>query len=141
MWPTSNTWATKIRKDWLLNARDGVLSSFGYVVGVTSADIAPGMDNFVFISHATKDKPLLRHLVLAFIDAGIKVWLDKPSALDFSTAEIEQYFYHLRAGGRWEDEIDEAKREASCILVCWSKRAEGAEALIRHRVLFEEAAF
>ena len=98
-------------------------------------------DNFVFISHANKDKPLLRELVQALLDAGLKVWLDRPAGLGYSAREVETLFYRLRAGGRWEDEIDEAKRKAGCILVCWSKRAEGDEALMRHPVWFEEAAF
>ena len=99
------------------------------------------MDNFVFLSHANDDKPRLLDLVRALIDAGIKIWLDKPSKLGFSLEDIDKYFYHIRAGGRWEDEMDEAKRKSSCILVCWSKRAEGQNALMLHQVLFEEAAF
>ncbi|MFM9847490.1 MAG: TIR domain-containing protein [Hyphomicrobiaceae bacterium] len=97
-------------------------------------------DNFVFVSHANKDKPLLREVVEALLDAGLKVWLDRPAGLGYSASEVETLFYRLRAGGRWEDEIDEAKRKAGCILVCWSKRAEGDEALMRHPVWFEEAA-
>jgi hypothetical protein len=99
------------------------------------------MDQFVFVSHAVKDKPLLGELVKALIGAGIKVWIDQPSKLGFSTSEVDRYFYRIRAGGRWEREIDDAKRKASCILVCWSKHAQGAEALMHHPVWFEEAAF
>ncbi len=99
------------------------------------------MDQFVLVSHAAKDKPLLKELVAALIGAGIKIWVDKPSKLGFSVRDIERHFYRIRAGGRWEDEIDEAKRKAACILVCWSKRAEGQEALKDYPVWFEEAAF
>ena len=99
------------------------------------------MDQFVFVSHASKDKHLLRPLVQALIDVGVKVWLDAPAALGYSDTEIDRWFYRIRAGGRWDDEIDEAKRKASCILVCWSKRAEGEAALARHPVWFEEASY
>lgn len=97
------------------------------------------MDQFVFVSHASKDKHLLRPLVQALIDAGLKVWFDTPEKLDYGSDEILRLFYRIRAGGRWEDEIDEAKRLSSCILVCWSKRAEGSDALMRHPVWFQEA--
>ena len=98
-------------------------------------------DNFVFVSHAGQDKPLLRPLVQALIDAGLKVWLDTPTRLGYSAEEVERHFYRLHAGGRWGDEIDEAQGKAACILICWSKRAEGDDALKRHPVLFEEASF
>jgi hypothetical protein len=97
------------------------------------------MDNFVFISHANRDKPLLKPLVQALLGAGLKVWLDRPAGVGYSAQEIERCFYRLRAGGRWEDEVKLAKQKASCILVCWSKRAEGAEALMHHPVWFGEA--
>lgn len=97
------------------------------------------MDQFVFVSHASLDKHLLRPLVQSLLDAGLKVWFDKPEKLDYGSDEVLRLFYRLRAGGRWEDEIDEAKRLSSCVLVCWSKRAEGDDALKRHPVWFQEA--
>jgi hypothetical protein len=45
-------------------------------------------------------------------------------------------FYRIRAGGRWEDEIDEALREAGCILVCWSNtRPRRARSTETHDIL------
>jgi hypothetical protein len=78
--------------------------------------------SYVFISHASPDKPRIKPLVDALLKAGLKVWLDNPALAGFTAGEIDQ-FYRIRAGGRWEDEIDDAKREAACILVCWSKHA------------------
>jgi hypothetical protein len=82
--------------------------------------------SFVFISHASQDKPRIRRLVDALLEAGIKVWLDNPPAAGYLEHEVLS-FYRIRAGerGGWRDEINDAKREAACILVCWSKRATG----------------
>ena len=98
------------------------------------------MDHFVFLSHASKDKPLLGELVEALIDAGIKIWIDVPTELGYSARDIEVHFYRLRAGGRWEDEIDDAKRKAACILVCWSgtrrdRKPHAAPGLVRGSLL------
>ncbi len=78
--------------------------------------------SFVFISHASEDKPRVKPVVDALIKEGFKVWLDDPVAAGYS-AEEALSFYRIPAGGRWEDEIDRAKRYAACILVCWSQRA------------------
>lgn len=77
---------------------------------------------FVFISHASADKQRLRHLIEALLAADLKVWIDNPAAAGFTEEQVKT-FLRIRAGGRWEDEIDKAKREAACILVCWSKHA------------------
>lgn len=97
------------------------------------------LDSFIFVSHASKDKPLLRPLIDALIDADLKVWVDNPADLNYTPAEIDRWFYRLHAHGRWRDELDEAKRKSACILVCWSQRLEGKEALKEHPVLFGEA--
>jgi len=77
---------------------------------------------FVFISHAKNDKPRLRPIVEALWRADFKVWLDNPQDAGFTSDEIDQ-FLRLHAGGRWEDEILEALRDASAILVCWSRKS------------------
>jgi hypothetical protein len=78
--------------------------------------------SYVFISHASQDKPRVKPVVDALRAAGFKIWLDNPVAAGYSAEELPS-FYRIRANGRWEDEIDEAKREAACILICWSQRA------------------
>lgn len=81
--------------------------------------------SFVLISHASQDKPRVRPIVDALRSAGLKIWLDNPVAAGYKAEEVAS-FYRVRANGRWEDEIDDAKREAACILVCWSQRATAA---------------
>ena len=66
--------------------------------------------SFVFISHAGQDKPRVKPLVDALRAAGLKIWLDNPVAAGYSAEEVAG-FYRIRANGRWEDEIDDAKRE------------------------------
>jgi len=78
--------------------------------------------SYVFISHASPDKLRIRPIVVALRNAGLQVWLDNPVAAGFSASEVES-FHRIRAGGRWEDEIDQAKKQAACILVCWSSHA------------------
>jgi tetratricopeptide (TPR) repeat protein len=78
--------------------------------------------SYVFISHASPDKLLLKPVIEALLKAGLKIWIDNPAAAGFGADEVDQ-FHRIRAGNRWEDEIDHAKKEAACILVCWSKHA------------------
>ncbi|HWA91121.1 MAG TPA: toll/interleukin-1 receptor domain-containing protein [Rhizomicrobium sp.] len=77
---------------------------------------------FVFVSHAGPDKPRLKPLVEALMDAGLKLWIDNPAALGLAPERLRE-FYRIRAGARWQDEIDEALRQSACVLVCWSKEA------------------
>jgi tetratricopeptide (TPR) repeat protein len=78
--------------------------------------------SFVFVSHASPDKRRVRPVVDALLEAGLKVWIDNPAAAGYSEEEIKR-FHRIRAGNRWEDEIDDAKKDASCILVCFSRHA------------------
>jgi tetratricopeptide (TPR) repeat protein len=81
-----------------------------------------GHMSFVFVSHASPDKRRVRPVVDALLEAGLKVWIDNPAAAGYSDEEVKR-LYRIRAGNRWEDEIDDAKKEASCILVCFSRHA------------------
>ncbi|MGE0595518.1 MAG: toll/interleukin-1 receptor domain-containing protein [Hyphomonadaceae bacterium] len=96
--------------------------------------------SYVFISHASPDKPRIRPVVDALMAAGFKIWLDNPAATGYRAEEIRK-FYRIRAGGRWEDEIDDALRGAACVLVCWSSKAvtEKALKLKERSVWFNEA--
>lgn len=76
---------------------------------------------FVFVSHANKDKKAIRYIVEALIANGIKVWLDNPRKMGFTRDEIQQHFVNLRGGERWRDQIHDAANAAMCMLVCWSK--------------------
>ncbi|WP_408591280.1 toll/interleukin-1 receptor domain-containing protein [Novosphingobium sp.] len=78
--------------------------------------------SFVFISHASQAKPRVKPLIDRLRAEGFKIWLDNPEATGYSKEEAKT-FYRIDAAKRWQDEIEEAKRRADCILVCWSKHA------------------
>ncbi|MEM6625115.1 MAG: TIR domain-containing protein [Pseudomonadota bacterium] len=77
---------------------------------------------FVFVSHARTDKPKIKAIVDALIsgDDPIKVWLDNPSVMGYSQAEIEASFIDLHGGGRWDDQINDALEASMCVLACAS---------------------
>ena len=77
--------------------------------------------SFVFVSHASDDKPRIRHLVDALIARGHKVWLDQPLKLGYAPEEVRAHFHRLHAGRSYLDEIDEALRAASVVVVCFSR--------------------
>jgi formylglycine-generating enzyme required for sulfatase activity len=84
------------------------------------------MQQFVFISHSSKDKPRLRPLVDALITSGIKVWIDKPHELGYRHAEIKKHFEdehsvrRLEAGVEWQRGINAALPNANIVLGVWS---------------------
>jgi hypothetical protein len=80
---------------------------------------------FVFVSHASRDKSLVRPIVEALIERNIKVWVDNPDKMGFSARDIERDFHRLHAGGRWRDEIHDALTTAAVVLVCWSRNSTG----------------
>lgn len=80
--------------------------------------------SFVFISHASQDKPAIRHIVDALIAKGHKIWLDKPNDMGYAPDEIDAHFFRIHAGKPYRQAIDEALREAGAVLVCWSKNAK-----------------
>jgi hypothetical protein len=77
---------------------------------------------FVFVSHASPDKPLIRHVVDKLIASGLRVWVDDPARLGYGLDQIQKHFIHLHANRQWQDEIDEAIRKAGAVLVCFSRR-------------------
>jgi formylglycine-generating enzyme required for sulfatase activity len=96
---------------------------------------------FVFTSHSSKDKALLKPLTEALIEADIKVWIDKPEKLGYTTDQVERDFLRLHAGKQWEEEIDEAHCKSGVVLAVWSKNviaAFGPNASESGRVLRDE---
>jgi hypothetical protein len=71
---------------------------------------------FVFVSHANVDKPLIRPIVDALIKSKLKVWLDNPAAMGFSAKEIKADFYHIKTGGEWLSAIRDGVRDAGAVL-------------------------
>jgi hypothetical protein len=79
--------------------------------------------SFVFISHASSDKPKIKHIVDKLIASEIKVWLDDPTApaLRYGAQEIKAHFHRIHAGGPFYDQIKEALRQSDVVLVCFSE--------------------
>ena len=83
---------------------------------------------FVFVSHASVDKPYIRFIVDALLAADLLPWVDKPSKLGYSGEELDRIL-RLHAGQSWHAQLVDAAEQAGCMLVCWSKRALEARAL------------
>ena len=93
---------------------------------------------FVFVSHASRDKPLIRFVVEALVDSGIGVWLDNPEAVGFSPDYIQQNFQRLKPGPRWLDQIHDALEASKCVLACCTAKIQNhsialAQAPLRQR--------
>lgn len=88
------------------------------------------MQQFVFVSHASKDKierpAALRRLLDALTDSNIKVWIDNPARLGYTPEDIERRFLRLKAGIAYEQEIDEARNQAGVVLGVWSRNVTAA---------------
>lgn len=72
---------------------------------------------FVFISHASDDKPRIAPLVVQLQRAGLRIWFDRPD-------EISPNFQadgSIEVGDNWRTSIDDALGECGCVLVFWSK--------------------
>lgn len=63
----------------------------------------------IFLSYATEDRLKAASLVKLFQEAGWTVWWDR----------------HIEGGERWEPSIFDAVREASCVVVIWSRDSVG----------------
>lgn len=75
----------------------------------------------VFVSHANTDKPALRSIVQALIDAKLRVWLDDPLALGYSHEQIQMHFAKLDAGLPWREQIANGLNAAHCIIGCGTR--------------------
>jgi hypothetical protein len=52
---------------------------------------------FVFVSHASRRKPLIKPIVDALLEAKIRVFVDNPQEMGYGGAELRQ-FVRLQAG-------------------------------------------
>lgn len=81
---------------------------------------------FVFISHASEDKPRIRSLVKALAFEGIQLWLDRPgyggSHFNFDQEFILRHNIRaLQSGKLWPEQLSDALNEASAVLLCISR--------------------
>lgn len=95
--------------------------------------------SFVFLSHAGEDKPNLTAVIMALMDAGLKVFVDDPTKLNVPEP-VMSALLRIPAGERWEVVLDRQQRAASCILVCFSKNyaTESARAGATRVIAIEE---
>lgn len=79
----------------------------------------------VFVSHARTDKietPLLKKIVDRLIEEDtFSIWLDNPRALGYTEPETDKHFFRLSADAKWLPQIEQALRDAHCILACFSE--------------------
>ena len=94
------------------------------------------MRRYVFLSHANEDKPKLRELVEALLDAGIPLWIDCPEELGLG----ERYLNcgRIVAGADWQEEIRWGLENASCVLFVLSVASNSQK---RSNELFREFEF
>jgi hypothetical protein len=77
------------------------------------------MRRYVFVSHANEDKPKLRPLVEALLDAGIPLWIDRPE--EFGLGERHLRCGRIVVGADWQQEIRHALENACCVLFILSE--------------------
>jgi len=65
----------------------------------------------IFISYKREDAPMAERLHEALVEEGFKVWWDE----------------HLQCGQAWAEQLDEAIRDAACIVVLWSQRSAASQ--------------
>jgi hypothetical protein len=96
--------------------------------------------DFVFVSHASEDKPRVRPLVQALAFLGLKVWIDRPgygqSHFNFDQAFIERYTIQgLRPGADFDQQISEALRESGAVLACLSRALSKDRQVLVHELV------
>lgn len=83
-----------------------------------------GALSYVFISHASVDKPAIEFIIRRFKAENIDLWIDQPDHPSLRGAAPNPVG-SLKPGKRWRDEIYKALRDERCaaVLVCWSKNS------------------
>jgi hypothetical protein len=83
---------------------------------------------YVFISHASDDKPLLREHIrrlLAELDDDIGLWIDTPELIDPELAPPR--VVGIDPGGGWGPPLDRALTNCVCVVAFWSTAAVSRE--------------
>lgn len=90
---------------------------------------------FVFVSHASEDKPRVRTLVRSLALLGVRLWIDRPgygpSHFGFEQSFIEQYrILGIRAGRDYDTEISEALHRCDAVLACLSRALQKSRQIL-----------
>ena len=97
--------------------------------------------SFVFISHASKDKvALVRPVVEALVDEGVRVWIDRPGAGEDNFGFEQDYIEKnnidfLLSGNSWSKNIEDALAQSGAVLGCLSRSLKGQRDVIQHELL------
>ena len=82
---------------------------------------AINMNRHVFVSHADPDKRRIAPLIGALLDHDIPLWIDRPE--EISDDERFLKCSRIRPGPDWRQEIEDALRNAACVLFLLSKES------------------
>ena len=94
------------------------------------------MRRYVFVSHANEDKPKLKALIEALLDAGIPLWIDRPEEIGLGERHLT--CGRIGAGADWQQEIRRGLEYASCVLFVLSRASNSSK---RSDELFREFEF
>ena len=77
--------------------------------------------SFIFVSHADADKLRIKPVTDRLINSRWKLFIDRPDAMGYTSAEINASIIRIIEGRSWLSCIDDALREAACILLFASR--------------------
>ena len=77
--------------------------------------------SFIFVSHADADKLRIKPVTDRLIKSRWKLFIDRPDAMGYTSTEISSSIIRIIEGRRWFSSIDDALREAACILLFASR--------------------
>lgn len=78
----------------------------------------------VFVAHASADKPLLAPMIMALVDQGFRLWIDKPQRIGLAASyEAKIALDRINYGNDWKEDIRKAIKRADVVLAFWSKDA------------------
>lgn len=77
---------------------------------------------YVFLSHASNDKPLLEPLVMRLLDRDLKLWIDTPGRISHDPRLKDMG--RIPYGNSWREAVEQSVQNDQCIvLFVWSKNA------------------
>jgi TIR domain/inactive STAND len=80
------------------------------------------MTRYVFVSHASLDKPALKPLLEWLLAAGLPIWIDRPNEAGLAAHPL--LLQGIRGGADWDAEIREAYQGAACVLFLLSRNSD-----------------